>query len=60
MSWPNLTRKYSTCDQSRTLAVFAKQRQRIIEEFVTVSPNPYGCVDILVSSTAARSWFDFV
>lgn len=60
MSCPNLKRKCSTCEQSQTLPVFEKQRQCIIEEFVTVYPNTYGCVDFLVSYTAACSWFDFV
>lgn len=60
MSWLNLKRKYSSCEQSQMLPVFEKQRQCIYEEFVTVYPNTYGCVDFLVSYTAACSWSDFV
>lgn len=60
MSWPNFNRKCSSCDQSQTLPVLEKQRQCIVEEFVTVYPTAYGCVDFLVSYTAACSWFDFV
>lgn len=51
MSWPNLSSKRSSCEQSATLPVFEKQRQCVVEEFVTVCPTAYGCVDFLVSYT---------